>query len=83
MNETHTLTLDQIVDAAIDKAMSPPRSKRWTLGEMLTLARSGVHKVDLMGPRGTTLCTMDEIEAMAGALVLAGILQPTTKETSE
>ena len=42
--------------------------------ELLRLAGSGVAKVDLMGPRGTTLCTMDEIEAMAALIVLGGLL---------
>lgn len=42
--------------------------------ELLRLAGSGVAKVDLMGPRGTTLCTMDEIEAMAALIALSGLL---------
>ncbi|SDW75296.1 hypothetical protein SAMN04488041_103145 [Sulfitobacter pontiacus] len=41
---------------------------------MVRLAASGVAKVDLLGPRGTTLCTMDEIEAMAAMIVAAGVL---------
>ncbi|APE43630.1 hypothetical protein BOO69_09545 [Sulfitobacter alexandrii] len=42
--------------------------------ELLRLAGSGVAKVDLMGPRGTTLCTMDEIEAMALLIAVSGLL---------
>tara|TARA_R110002094_G_scaffold160396_11_gene145827 strand:- start:765 stop:986 length:222 start_codon:yes stop_codon:yes gene_type:complete len=57
--------------------MTEPR--RFTQQEMLQLAGSAVAKVDLLGSRGTTLCTMDEIEAMASVIVLAGVLpgQPT------
>ncbi|WP_436399319.1 hypothetical protein [Roseobacter sp. S98] len=47
---------------------------RMTREEMLRLAGSGVNKVDLLGPRGTTLCTMNEIEAMAMVIVLSGVL---------
>ena len=43
--------------------------KRFSEAEMVRLAASGVAKVDLLGPRGTTLCTMDEIEAMAAMIV--------------
>jgi hypothetical protein len=48
--------------------------KRFSGAEMVRLAASGVAKVDLLGPRGTTLCTMDEIEAMAAMIVAAGVL---------
>lgn len=48
-------------------------SERWTEDQMLRLAAKGVAKVDLMGPRGTTLCTMDEIEAMALVLAALGV----------
>lgn len=43
---------------------------------MLRLAASGVAKVDLLGPRGTTLCSMDEIAAMAGLVAVSGVLPP-------
>ena len=46
----------------------------FTLADMLRLAGSGVAKIDLMGERGTTLCTMDEIAAMAALIVAAGAL---------
>lgn len=56
--------------------------RRFSHDEMLRLAASGVHKVDLQGPRGTTLCTMDEIEAMAAVLALSGALPvPGTPES--
>lgn len=53
---------------ARQRGIEPPED-RLEVGEMLRLAKSGVHKVDLLGPRGTTLCTMNEIEAMACCLV--------------
>lgn len=52
--------------------MSSP--SQFSLAELHRLAASGVHKIDLMGPRGTTLCTMQEIEAMACVIVLSGAL---------
>ncbi|WP_157057557.1 hypothetical protein [Loktanella sp. 3ANDIMAR09] len=51
-----------------------PDPSRFTQDEMLRLAASAVAKVDLMGARGTTLCTMDEIEAMATLLAVSGLL---------
>ena len=48
--------------------------KRFSEAEMIRLAASGVAKVDLLGRRGTTLCTIDEIEAMAAMIVVAGVL---------
>ena len=48
--------------------------ERFTPDALLRLAASGVAKVDLMGPRGTTLCTMDEIEAMAALIAISGLL---------
>lgn len=41
---------------------------------MLRLAARGVLKVDLMGVRGTTLVTCDELAAMAAVLALSGAL---------
>ena len=46
---------------------------RWTLPEMMTLAARGMGKVDALGPRGATLVSRDEIEAMAGALAVLGL----------
>ncbi len=49
---------------------------RWTEGQMLRLAAAGVAKVDLLGERGTTLCSMDEIAAMAAVIALSGLIPP-------
>ena len=56
--------------------MPAPDPKPWTMDEMLRLAASGVVKVDLLGHRGTTLITCEEAAAMAGVLVLSGVLPP-------
>lgn len=53
--------------------MSGQDITRWDHAEMVRLAASGVAKVDLLGPRGTTLCSMDEIAAMAAVCALAGV----------
>lgn len=49
---------------------------RWTHDEMLRLAARGVLKVDLLGDRGTTLCSMDEIAAMAAVIALSDAIPP-------
>lgn len=49
-------------------------SERWTLHEMLSLAARGVGKVDRLGPRGATLVSREETEAMAGALAYLGMV---------
>ncbi|SEK33468.1 hypothetical protein SAMN05443999_101234 [Roseovarius azorensis] len=53
--------------------MTAPEIARWSNEEMVRLAASGVAKVDLLGPRGTTLCSMDEIAAMAAVCALNGV----------
>jgi len=53
--------------------MNAPEMTRWSPDEMLRLAASGVAKVDLLGPRGTTLCSMDEIAAMAAVCAMNGV----------
>ncbi|MET4130705.1 hypothetical protein [Roseovarius sp. MBR-6] len=53
--------------------MTTPDIPRWSYDQMIRLAASGVAKVDLLGPRGTTLCSMDEIAAMAGVCALHGV----------
>ena len=53
--------------------MTAPEIARWTEDEMTRLAASGVAKVDLLGPRGTTLCSMDEIAAMAAVCAMHGV----------
>jgi len=47
---------------------------RFTHEHMVRLAGSAVGKIDQLGPRGTTLCTMNEIEAMAALIVAVGAL---------
>ena len=44
-----------------------------TEAEMIERAARGVGKVDYHGPRGITLVTMDEIEAMATLLACFGL----------
>ncbi|MBF9049906.1 hypothetical protein GTA62_12960 [Roseobacter sp. HKCCD9010] len=51
-------------------------AERWTEAEMLGLAASGVTKVDLLGQRGTTLVTCEEVAAMAAVIALSGTLSP-------
>lgn len=51
-----------------------PDPIRWTAPEMLRLAARGALKVDLLGERGTTLVTCDEVAAMAAVLLMSGIL---------
>lgn len=62
--------------------MSVPELTRWDHDEMVRLAASGVAKVDLLGPRGTTLCSMDEIAAMAAVCALAGVGSRPTEPAS-
>lgn len=57
-------------------------TERWSKEELMRLAASGVAKVDLLGPRGTTLCSMDEIAAMAALVALSGLLPPPGKTGS-
>ena len=47
---------------------------RFTPEELIRLAGSAVAKIDLLGERGTTLCTCNEIEAMAVLVVMSGVL---------
>ncbi len=51
-------------------------TERWTKRQMLSLAASGVAKVDLLGHRGTTLVTCEEVAAMAAVIALSGSLPP-------
>lgn len=48
---------------------------RFTMNEMLTLAETGRRKVDLLGARGTTLVSMDELEAMALVMSHTGAVE--------
>lgn len=44
--------------------------RRFTQEELKRLVGSAIAKIDLLGPRGTTLCSMEEIEAMAVWIVV-------------
>ena len=50
------------------------KAQPFTTDELVRLTGSAIAKIDLLGPRGTTLCTMDEIEAMAVWIVLTSTL---------
>ncbi len=54
--------------------LCPP--ERWTHDEMLRHVARGVLKVDLLGHRGTTLVTCEEVAAMAAVIALSGALPP-------
>lgn len=41
---------------------------------MMQKAARGLGKVDALGPRGATLISQEEIEAMAGTLALFGLV---------
>lgn len=45
----------------------------WTEARMIELAARGLGKVDAQGVRGVTLCSVDEIAAMAAVLALLGL----------
>lgn len=49
-------------------------TERWTMQDMLILAARGLGRVDRDGMRGVTGVTMEEIEAMAGALAVFGLV---------
>jgi len=51
-----------------------PDPARWTDTQMQRLAARGALKVDLLGARGTTLVTCEEVAAMAAIILLSGIL---------
>jgi hypothetical protein len=54
---------------AADRAGPVP----WTEAQMIELAARGLGKVDALGVRGITLCSVDEIAAMAMLLALLGL----------
>lgn len=54
----------------------PSAPARFSPERMVQLAARAVNKVDLLGSRGSTLCSQDEIEAMCCLLVLSGLLPP-------
>jgi hypothetical protein len=45
----------------------------WTEARMIELAARALGKVDGLGLRGVTLCSANEIAAMAGVLALLGL----------
>ena len=45
----------------------------WTEARMIELAARALGKVDVLGLRGVTLCSANEIAAMAGVLALLGL----------
>lgn len=49
---------------------------RFTEDQMRRLASNAVHKIDLLGTRGATLVTTDELVAMACLLAASGTLIP-------
>ena len=51
-------------------------AERWTKDEVPRLAANGVNKVDLLGERGITTVTSEEIAAMAAVIALSGALPP-------
>ena len=62
--------------------MSDP--KPMTEQEIRTYAKSAVWKIDALGRRGATLCSIEEIEAMAMMLVASGqITQPEGRNVNE
>lgn len=51
---------------------------------LISLATGAVRKVDDQGPRGITLCSIEEIEALAGVAALSGLLPvPEPKSVNE
>jgi len=54
---------------AADRAGTAP----WTEAQMIETAARGLGKVDTLGVRGITLCSVDEIAAMAMLLALLGL----------
>lgn len=49
------------------------KPRRADLEDVLRLAAQGVHKVDLLGERGATLCSQNEIIAMAYVCAVFGV----------
>ena len=55
----------------------------WSLRQMQELARGAVRKVDRDGVRGATMCSVEEIVAMAGVLALGCGLHAERQEDEE
>lgn len=56
--------------------------QRMTPDEMTARAASGVAKVDLLGLRGATLVTCEEVIAMAALLAISGAIPAPVLETA-
>ena len=49
--------------------MLPDPRETWSLADIATLSGQAIGKISKWGPRGVTMCSMLEIEAMACALI--------------
>lgn len=56
---------------------------RWMKDELIAAARSGIGKIDALGVRGVTLCSMREIEAMAIVAATSSLLDETIEHQDE
>ena len=54
--------------------MSAPVVRALSRDQVLSRASAGVGKIDLYGPRGVTMVSAEEIEAMACLLVMLGLV---------
>lgn len=66
-------TLERAIEEKLCERMKSRPNPMPTAAESVDRARRAVRKVDQMGERGTTLVTMQEIEAMALILVVLGL----------
>lgn len=60
-----------------------PEPKPWTRAELAALATRAVAKVDRLGERGVTTCTMDEIAALAAVVAITGAIERLNSEGTE
>jgi hypothetical protein len=58
-----------MMTTAADRAGTAP----WTEAQMIEMAARAVGKIDMAGVRGVTMCSANEIAAMASVLVLLGL----------
>lgn len=56
-------------------------TERFTHDEIIAMAANAVTKVDLLGERGATLCTQNEIIAMAILVAASGRIPPLPERT--
>lgn len=57
--------------------------ERWARSDLIAAARSGIGKIDTLGVRGVTLCSMREIEAMAIVAATSSLLDETIEHQDE